>query len=73
MLVYGMEGIPASSLWDTVIDMLHPQVGGDFKHTHQTQKYYNIMNHVETLIVCFRTRDYSACELHVKFSKTTML
>ena len=32
-----MEDIPASSLWDTVIDMLHPQVGGDFKHTHQTK------------------------------------
>ena len=32
-----MEGIPALNLWDTVIDILHRQAGGDSKLVHQTQ------------------------------------
>ena len=31
------EGIPAMSLWDTVIVLLHLQAGGDSKLVHQTQ------------------------------------
>ena len=30
-----MEGIPAMNLWDTIMDILHPQAGGDFKPFHQ--------------------------------------
>ena len=32
-----MEGTPTLNLWDTIIDTLRPQAGGDFKRVHQTQ------------------------------------
>ena len=32
-----MEGRPAMTLWGTIIDILHPQAGGDSKLVHQTQ------------------------------------
>ena len=38
-----MMGFPAMNLWDTIIDMLHPQAGGDAKPGHQTQ----ILKHQE--------------------------
>ena len=39
-----MEGISAMNLWNTIIDFLHPQGGGDFKLVHQTQ----ILKHHES-------------------------
>ena len=61
-----MEGITAMNLWDTIMDILHSQGGGD-------SKSWNIKNLFETLTVYLRTRDCSAPELHVSSSKTTKL
>ena len=36
-------------------------------------KSWNIRNHLETVTVYFRTRDYSGCDLHYASSKTTKL
>ena len=33
-----MEDIPAMNLWDNVMDIVHPQGGGDSKPFHQTPK-----------------------------------
>ena len=61
-----MEGITALNLWDTIMDILHSQGGGD-------SKSWNIKNLFETLTVYLRTGDCSAPELHVSSSKTTKL
>ena len=59
-----MKGIPAMSLWDTIIEILHPQAGSDSKLVHQTQ----IQKHHEP----FRDIDYESPNARL-FSMRTSL
>ena len=49
---FRMEGIPAMKLWDTVIDSLHPQAGGDFKPVHQTHipKHHDTFGEIDYVL-----------------------
>ena len=59
-----LEGIPASNLWDTLIDISHRQAGGDSKLVHQTQtpKHHDPFGDIDDVppnarLFCMRTAE----------------
>ena len=63
MQVHAWRAFPALNLWDSIINILHSKLAAT-PSLFIKKKSKNIRNHMETLTVFIRTRDYSACELH---------